>query len=225
MSITGGFGLGTNHYGAFNRGDSTWRENLTWIHGGHEFHFGLELVHLNNEIVNTYQMDGNFSFNGQLSGDGIADFILGRASQFSQGGGEFKDLRGNRWGVFVQDNWRVNQRLSSESRFAMGSLVPVPGHTGPSSVLSCPGHSRSDIRMRLLGLIYGGDNPDPGCPAAGAETRLNNFAPRLGFAYRVTNDGKTSVRGGDRLLLRSDSGERLQPLRKHRTLCADIHVQ
>ena len=195
MSITGGFGLGTNHYGAFDRGDSTWRENLTWIRGGHEFHVGLELVHLNNTIVNTYQMDGNFTFNGQLSGDGIADFVLGRASQFSQGGGEFKDLRGNRWGVFVQDNWRVNQRLSLNLGLRWDPWFPYRDIQG-RAVCFAPGAQSKRYPNAPVGLIYGGDNPDPGCPAAGAETQLNNFAPRVGFAYRVTNDGKTSVRGG-----------------------------
>src|SRR3954447_18161167 len=46
-------------------------------------------------------------------------------------------------------------------------------------------------------IIYGGPNADPGCPAAsGSETNAGNFAPRLGFAYRLGNSGKTSIRGG-----------------------------
>lgn len=195
MSVTGGFGVGTNHYGAFNRGDYTWRENLTSIRGAHELHFGLELVRLSNEIINTYQMDGNFSFNGQLSGDGIADFILGRASQFSQGGGEFKDLRGNRWGVFAQDNWKLNSRLTVNLGLRWDPWLPyrdIPGR----AVCFLPGAKSKRYPNAPAGLIYGGDNPDPGCPAAGAEKRLKNFAPRLGFAYRVTGDGKTSLRGG-----------------------------
>jgi len=35
--------------------------------------------------------------------------------------------------------------------------------------------------------------PDPGCPQYGYDGDLANFAPRAGFAYRVTNDGKTSI--------------------------------
>ena len=195
MSITGGFGIGTNHYGAFDRGDYTWRENLTWIRGGHELHFGVELVRLSNELVNTFQMDGNFSFNGQLSGDGIADFLLGRASAFSQGGGEFKSLRGKRWGTFVQDNWRVNQRLSLNLGLRWDPWLPYREIKG-RVICFAPGLKSKRYPNAPLGLIYGGDNPDDGCPAAGAETRLNNIAPRLGFAYRLTNDGKTSLRGG-----------------------------
>ena len=47
-----------------------------------------------------------------------------------------------------------------------------------------------------LGLAYGGDNPDPGCPKWGYNSDLGNLAPRVGFAYRLTKDGKTSLRGG-----------------------------
>ena len=195
LNISGGFGLGTNHFGAFDRGDYTWRENLTWIHRGHELHFGGELVRLSNEIVNTYQMDGNFSFNGQLSGDGLADFMLGRASQFSQGGGEFKNLRGNRWGAFIQDNWKVNQRLALNLGVRWDPWTPYRDLSG-RAVCFVPGSHSQRYPNAPAGLIYGGDRPDAGCPKAGAENQLNNLAPRIGFAYRVTEDGKTSLRGG-----------------------------
>ena len=39
-------------------------------------------------------------------------------------------------------------------------------------------------------------HPDPGCPSAGYNSNLMNLAPRIGFAYRLTKDGKTSLRGG-----------------------------
>jgi hypothetical protein len=112
VSVTGGFGIGTNHLGDFDRGDFTIREVATKIIGGHELRFGGEAVRVRNHVINTFQMAGNFTFNGQLSGDGLADFLFGRASQYRQGGGEFKFLLGTRWGFFMQDNWKVNDRLS-----------------------------------------------------------------------------------------------------------------
>ena len=67
---------------------------------------------MTNHITNSFQTDGGFTFNGQLSGNGLADFMFGRSSSFTQGGGEFKDLKGVRWSFFVQDNWRVSKRLA-----------------------------------------------------------------------------------------------------------------
>ncbi|MBL8233820.1 MAG: carboxypeptidase regulatory-like domain-containing protein, partial [Bryobacterales bacterium] len=97
LSVTDGFSIGTGHRGVFDRGDYTVREVVTWIKNDHEFRFGGEAVRVHNPITNTFQMMGNFTFNGQLSGNGLADYMVGRASEFRQGGGEFKDLLGTRW--------------------------------------------------------------------------------------------------------------------------------
>src|SRR5262249_6238399 len=43
------------------------------------------------------------------------------------------------------------------------------------------------------GLFFPGD---PGVPARGTTGDYNNFAPRVGFAYDLTGDGRMSVRGG-----------------------------
>ena len=45
-------------------------------------------------------------------------------------------------------------------------------------------------------MLYGGDDHDPGCPVGGSEANLWNIAPRIGFAYRLSEDGRTSLRGG-----------------------------
>jgi hypothetical protein len=42
-------------------------------------------------------------------------------------------------------------------------------------------------------MLYGGDS---GCPLAGHRSNVWNLGPRLGIAYRLTEDGKTSLRSG-----------------------------
>lgn len=195
VNVTGAFNLATNHLGDFDRGDVTIRENLTWIRGSHEFHFGGEAVRVSNHIINTFRMDGNFTFNGQLSGDGLADFMLGRASAFGQGGGEFKDLKGTRWGFFIQDNWRVNQRLTLNLGVRWDPYWPYYDREG-RVVCFDPGAKSQRYPNAPAGMLYGGDNNDPGCPTGGSDPNIANIAPRIGFAYRLTSDNKTSLRGG-----------------------------
>ena len=47
--------------------------------------------------------------------------------------------------------------------------------------------SRNDLRW---------ERPRPCLSARGSENNPGNFAPRLGIAYRLTQDSKTSLRGG-----------------------------
>jgi outer membrane receptor protein involved in Fe transport len=195
VSVTGGFSIGTNHLGEFDRGDFTIRENVTLMRGPHELHFGGEAVRISNHIINTFRMDGNFTFNGQLSGDGLADFMMGRASTFGQGGGEFKNLKGTRWGFFVQDNWRASNRLTLNLGVRWDPYWPYYDRSG-RVVCFQPGVKSARYPNAPAGMIYGGENHDPTCPTGGSESNTGNISPRLGFAYRLTQDGKTSLRGG-----------------------------
>ena len=195
MSVTGAFSINTNHLGDFDRGDFTIREQLTKVQGSHELHLGGEAVRLSNHITNTFRMDGNFAFNGQLSGDGLADFLLGRASSFVQGGGEFKNLKGTRWGAFAQDNWRATQKLTLNLGVRWDPYFPYYDREG-RVVCFEPGAKSQRYPDAPAGLLYGGDDHDPGCPIGGSEANIWNIAPRLGVAYRLTQDGKTSLRGG-----------------------------
>ena len=197
MSITGGFGISTNHLGDFDRGDFTIREVVTKIRGAHELRVGGEAVRVRNHVINTFQMAGNFTFNGQLSGDGLADFMLGRASQYRQGGGEFKFLLGTRWGFFVQDNWRLNDRLTLNLGVRWDPYIPYYDREGRVLCFQ-PGTTQRSKRYpnAPLGFLYGGSNPDPGCPVGGSDPEWWNIGPRVGLAYRLTADGKTSLRLG-----------------------------
>ncbi len=194
ITVTSGFSFTTNHLGQFDRGDFTIREVVTKIHGAHELRFGGEALRISNHLVNTANMAGGWQFNGQLSGLGLADYMFGDASQFKQGGGEFKDLKGTRWGFFVQDNWRVNQRLTLNLGMRWDPYLPPYDRQG--RVVCFAGNSGLTSKRypnAPPGFLYGGD---PGCPVAGANPNWANLGPRFGFAYRLTNDGKTSLRGG-----------------------------
>jgi Carboxypeptidase regulatory-like domain len=195
IGVGGGFGIGSNHFGAFNRGDSTYREDVTYIKGGHELHMGGEALRIRAPMANTYEQNGVFNFSNNLSGNNIADFILGQVSQFTQAGGLYLNFTGIKWSAFIQDNWRVNPRLTINMGLRWDPWFPYQDSAGRVGCFE-PGKQSQRFPNAPQGLLFGGSNHDPGCPSASMPTRASNFAPRLGFAYRLTDDGKTSIRGG-----------------------------
>lgn len=196
ISVPGFFSVGTSHLGNFGRSDYTLREDVSWQRGAQEIHFGGEAVRLTNDLVNTFTMSGQYTFGNAFSGSNLADFLTGQASTFLQGGGEFKNLGGTLWSLFVQDNFRVNSKLRIEMGLRWDPFFPFTEEKG-RVVCYIPGQKSSRFPNAPVGMLFGGPNADPGCPSALGSTRnLANFAPRLGFAYQLGPGGKTVLRGG-----------------------------
>ena len=194
LSVNGFFSFNTNHLGVFDRGDWTIHEDVTLQHGAHELHFGTDVVRPRNHLVNTFTMSGEFTFGTQLSGNNLTDFMLGDASEFLQGGGEFKNLTGTLYAPYVQDNWKATRKLTINAGLRWDPYWPYTETKG-RVVCYHPGAQSQRFPNAPVGALYGGSNHDPGCPApSGTYSNLGNFGPRLGFAYKL--DDKTVVRGG-----------------------------
>ena len=158
--------MSTNHLGNFDRGDYTFREDVTLQRGTHELHFGGEAVRVYNNLVNTFTMSGQFTFGAgtALSGSNLSDYMLGAASAFLQGGGEFKRLTGTLWSMYAQDNWRVNQQLTLNLGLRWDPYFPYTEKDG-RVVCFAPGQQSQRFPNAPAGLLYGGSNNDAGCPA------------------------------------------------------------
>src|SRR5262249_35650790 len=112
----------------------------------------------------------------------LADLLLGLPYQASITVGQFgRGYRQTAFALFAQDTWRANRRLTldyglrfdysapwTEVNNKLSNFVPGPGLVTPQS-------------SGWSGLY----RPD-----------RNNFAPRLGFAYDLSDKQRTVVRGG-----------------------------
>ncbi|MGH9328137.1 MAG: TonB-dependent receptor domain-containing protein [Terriglobia bacterium] len=195
VCVGGGFSINTNHYGAFNRGDQTVREVATLMRGTHELQFGGEVLRVRAPMANEFEQNGEFYFTNDLSGDNISDFMLGNVSQFIQAGGLYLNFTGINWSAFIQDNWQATHRLMLNLGLRWDPFLPYQDSEGRVGCF-VPGAHSTRYPNSPTDLIFGGSNHDPGCPPASMYSSLSNFAPRLGFAYRLTQDGKSSIRGG-----------------------------
>lgn len=121
----------------------------------------------------------------------MADFLLGDVFRFWQGGGEFKELYGNRLGFYLQDNWRVTPNFTLNTGVRWDPMFPFTDKLGRVQCF-LPGTQSTRFPNAPNGYLNAGD---PGCPEGGFNTYWPAFSPRIGFAYRP-GSGKTVIRGG-----------------------------
>ncbi|MDQ2844474.1 MAG: Plug and carboxypeptidase regulatory-like domain-containing protein [Acidobacteriota bacterium] len=187
----------------------TYKDNLTKIWGSHNLLFGALFIaaQKNEQNSNFQDAQGTLTFNGTNSsistGNGFADFLVGRISQFDQTNQLLKYY--NRYKIvepYLQDDWHVSSKLTVNLGLRISLFGTYrekykqafswePGAYDPSQ-LSLDSNGNV-VGNRFTGLVQCGA---PGVPAGCLAGHLFNPAPRVGFAYDPFGDGKTSIRGG-----------------------------
>ena len=164
---------------------------VTWTKGRHTWKAGGSLLKRQLNLFRPLAGKGYFFLSGNgtqgnhtNTGYEIADLLAGFVDTYSHGVPE--GMVGTRsWenGAFVQDDWRVSARLTLNLGLRYDVL------TWPSEVLD----RQANFDLATGTLVLPGQN---GYPSSLIDNNWHNFAPRIGFAYQLTNDGKTVVRGG-----------------------------
>ena len=181
-------------------------DHVSWLFGKHQLQFGGTYRWVRSYFNNTSAARGSFTFNGSFtqnpvsrsnSGSALADSLLGTPSTGELSSPTAGDVRYRYGGLFIQDDWKISSKLTLNLglRWEFWSQ-PIERFNNQANFL--PQLSKIDFAL---------NNIPPGIPSqfvtpvpVGADLRsllINNdanFAPRLGFAYQLTN--KTVLRGG-----------------------------
>jgi len=190
-------------------------ESAIWTIKRHTLSFGFGGRH---SIYNTTAGGslGRINYNGQYSGDNFADSLLGASPQIdinevgptgNPNQGPESHIYFNWYSPYVQDDWKVTDRLTLNLGLRYEFIAtPFEGQNNfmwPD--FSAPGGAIYVANAKTV-TTYGGVNPfspstallvnPPGGERGPGPAPKNDFAPRLGFAYRLFGDGKTVVRGG-----------------------------
>lgn len=183
VSITNYLGVGNGGTNWFQT-DETWEfdDQLNWVHGKQNIIVGADLAKLKTWRKANNSPNGSFNFNGQITGFAPADFILGVPFSDTTPGAEVPGLVGQwRDGFFVEDNVNVTPKLTLN----LGLRYEV---SSPPSTLN----GNATILNPQQTALIPSNPPQPGFQFY--TPQRNNFGPRVGFAYRVTN--AWVVRGG-----------------------------
>ncbi len=192
-------GIASSSPGQFADTTYSWTDNMSWIHGHHNFKFGgsYSIVQNNGEFA--YETNGTLSFAGAVSSGGIgsgndlADFLFGLPNGFSQFPNAFSAAHGKQYGIFAQDEWRVTPRftLTLGLRYEYDTPKYDPHE---QNYFLLPGQQSTKYPLAPEGLLFPCDKGAP-CPGTYYPDK-NNFAPRFGFAWDPRGNGRTSIRGG-----------------------------
>lgn len=179
--------------------------NFTWVKGSHSLKFGYEFertwmaVNDNNPLYGSWTYGGGYSKASSsaatVSDNYWADFLFGTTSSYQLANYFVVHLRQNMHNAYAQDDWKVlpNLTLNLGLRWEYGSpysedhnYVSNFDPISQSVLTITPGAvAGNGITPVNHGGVYGKTlvNPD-----------LNDFGPRIGFAYAATS--KTAIHGG-----------------------------
>ncbi|HEX8492052.1 MAG TPA: TonB-dependent receptor [Pyrinomonadaceae bacterium] len=162
--------------------------NVLHSRGRHLIKAGVLVERYQDNMVNPTFGNGIFTFTN------LRDFLENRPQRFI---GLTPDAALDRYwrftlaGFYVQDTFRAHQRLSLNGglRYEVATLpVDINGRDSALPNLR--------DRTPTVGQLY--ENPT-----------LKNFSPRVGFAWDVMGDGRTSVRGGFGLYFNTNNQQNL----------------
>ncbi|MEE8177117.1 MAG: TonB-dependent receptor, partial [Acidobacteriota bacterium] len=173
------WGPRTSNPNIFHQRIYTWSDDVFYTAGTHALKFGA--------LINKYEQDMGVANDriGVLEFDSIPQFLRGEPLQFrlaTPGSVFARDMRFNTIGFYLQDDWRVRQSLTLNLGVRYEFSTQVNEVSGFSGAL----RNITDSEGTL------------GIPFENSSKR--NFSPRFGFAWDVTGNSMTALRGGFGLL-------------------------
>jgi hypothetical protein len=170
-------------------------DDLNVIHGNHQMALGVNMMmwwannYSGSQVMAT-------TFNGGTTGLALTDFLLGDVFSFSNGPTKIKNKRGNLPALYAADTWKLKPNLTLSYGLRWEPYIPVvdlkggPIHFDQNAFNQ--GIKSNQYDTTPPGVLFPGDSGFP--LPEGQNKRWMNFAPRVGLAWDLKGDGRTSLR-------------------------------
>lgn len=193
-------------------------DNLAWnpgFNGGrHQFKVGAEFRRYYYQLLFDTSARGIWNFNGNATTPALVQLLRGTPSNAQTVNSSVNmNLYANSYGAYFQDDFRVTSRITLNLGVRYEYSVPVT-------------EGKNELSVADLSPASATCTPKPGCQFIVAGTQgipdatylpdKNNFAPRVGFAWRPLDSERFVIRSGygiyyDQLLLNAQLNARLNP--------------
>ncbi len=164
-------------------------DTMTWVNGDHTIKFGTDIKFTRDDIDNLRSGAGAYSYsNVQNLISDLVNPSLKTYTSFSQSFGlAAYTIKTPDYAFFVQDDWRVNPRvtLNLGLRYDYQSFGDSQF---PNSRVPTLTAGQTTFTQDAANALVGQTRSIP--------KDKNNFGPRFGFAIDVFGNNKTTVRGG-----------------------------
>jgi hypothetical protein len=158
-------------------------DTLSWLKGRHQVKVGFDIMApMNNEYVDTPSTRGNLQFSGQVTGNAIADYMLGWARTAELSNVHVVNQRRYSTAFFVQDDWRATEKLTLNLGLRYDFMTPSYERD----------NRQANFNPATGTLFFASDGSLE--DRALVKPDRNNFAPRIGIVFAM--DDKTVLRGG-----------------------------
>ena len=166
--------------------------------GSHQLDFGATWIHTQLNALGPFQMNPRMTFNGQLTGNALVDFMTGKLDQMLQGNGQSGRDGQNVPSLYVQDNWKIRPRFQANLGLRWDPFIPQHSGYNLASQFNPAGFYAGQVSKVYVnappGLTFPGD---PGFPGqSDTFPRYMDFAPRVGIVYDPRGKGTETIRAG-----------------------------
>jgi Carboxypeptidase regulatory-like domain len=180
--------------------------DLGWVRGDHQFAFGGSFMRQIMYVSAATSAPGEWVFANQGTGLGIADFMIGYAEQFRDEPVSTWYPRQDFISTYAQDTWKLNNKFTFNFGVRWEPFTPQVRTDKRHGTFQRDWFDRGQRSTVYLnapkGFLYSGGSQPVGVPGDQGMpdySRTSNnlwahFAPRVGMAWDVSGDGRTSVR-------------------------------